>query len=185
MSRYPNVYLPESEDQHSPMTKHLSLYIKILGAHILISVLAPQSLLSQTYGTASHSATVTVSEIALLSVNTGVTLNITGAGTPAGQDLMTATDQSSTLWWGLNGTSKKITVNTNNAGPFFVLKVEALSSTQGTPASTVTITTAAKDFITGLGLNMGSCTLRYTAEALASTGTGSDSHTITFTVQTQ
>lgn len=167
------------------MIKHLSFYLKILGAQILISVLAPQFLLAQTYGSDSHTATVTVPEIAVLSVNTAVSLNITGAGTPAGQDLMTATDQSSTLWWGLNGTSKKITIRTNVAAPLFTLKAEALSPTQGTPASTVTISTVAKDFITGLGLNMGSCTLHYTAEALASTGTGTDLHTITFTVQNQ
>ncbi|MBM4169245.1 MAG: hypothetical protein FJ215_08830 [Ignavibacteria bacterium] len=167
------------------MMKYLLLAPKILGAQLLISVSAPQFLLAQTYGTDSHSASVTVSEIALLSVNTGVTLNVTGTGTPAGQDLMTATDQSSTLWWGLNGTSKKITVRTNLTTPLYSLKVEAVSPTQGIPASTVTISTAAKDLITGLGLNTGSCTLLYTAEVLASAGTGTNTHTITFTVQNQ
>jgi len=134
---------------------------------------------------ASHTATVTVSEIAVLSTNTGVSLSITGAGVTAGQNLMTATDQSSTLTWGLNGLSKKITVNTNNAAPLYTLKVLALSPTQGTPVGTVTLGTLARDFLTGLGRDLGTCTLQYTAEALASQGTGMDSHTITFTVQNQ
>lgn len=70
----------------------------------------------------SHTVTVTVSEITVLSVNMGVSLAVTSAGVVAGEDLMTATDQTSTLTWGLNGTNKKITVSTNNGAPLFTLK---------------------------------------------------------------
>lgn len=134
---------------------------------------------------ANHTLTVNVSEITWILVTANVNLNITSGSVTEGQNLMTISDQTSSLNSGLNGTSKKITVRTNNGTALYTLKVQAVSPTQGTPTSTVTLGTLAQDILLGMGRSLGSCTLRYTAEALASLGTGTDSHIITFTVQTQ
>ena len=62
----------------------------------------------------SHSATITVSNIAVVSVSSGVvSLSITGAGVVAGVNAMTVTDQSTTLSWGANTSTAKIAVKTN------------------------------------------------------------------------
>jgi hypothetical protein len=65
------------------------------------------------------------------------------------------------------------------------LKIVAVNPTAGNAAAEVTLTTTASDFLTNIGRSSGSCGLLYTAIALASQGTGTDSHTITFTVQAQ
>ena len=138
------------------------------------------------FGVSSHIITVQVQQITGVQVNVvSISLAITGANAVAGQDMMTTSDQSSTLLWGINGGTKKITVNTNVAAPLFALKIEALSPTQGTAAPEVTLSTAPSDFLLNVGRSSGSCTLRYTGVALASQGTGTDAHTVTFTVQTQ
>ena len=146
----------------------------------------PKCALSQTYGTASNTITVKVQVITVLQINIGiVNLNITGANAVAGQDQMMTTDQSSTLSWGTNSSLKKITVNTSLASPKFTLELVAVNPTAGTAASQVTLSTTANDFLLNIGRTSGSCGLLYTAVALASQGTGTDAHTITFTVQSQ
>jgi hypothetical protein len=152
----------------------------------LFAVLFPSCALSQTYGTASNRITVSVQTITVIQLSAGiVNLNITGANAVAGQDQMMVTDQSSTLLWGTNSSLKKITVNTNLSAPKFALQVVATNPTVGTAASQVTLSTTANDFLLNIGRSSGSCTLLYTGIALASQGTGTDAHTITFTVQTQ
>jgi len=137
-------------------------------------------------GSDSHTATVQVSTITAVQVSSGtVNMNIMGASIVAGQDQMSIVDQTTSLLWGINSSTKKITVNSNLASPIFTLKVLAFSPTVGTAASEVTLNTTAADFMLNVGKSSGSCTLKYTGIALASQGTGSDAHTITFTVQTQ
>ena len=141
---------------------------------------------SQTYGTASHTITVTVATITNVQVSGGaVSFTITGANAVAGQNTMSATNQATSLLWGINSSLKKITVRTNLATQLFSLELLALSPTSGTAAPQVTINNTAQDFLTNLGRTTGNCTLQYTAVALASQGTGTDSHTITFTIATQ
>lgn len=141
---------------------------------------------AQVYGTSSHTVTVTVATINVVQVSSGsVSLSIIGAGVPAGQDQMTAVDQTTNLLWGVNSSTKKITVSTNLAAPTFTLNVLALNPTQGTAAPEVTLSTVATDFLLNIGRSSGTCTLRYTGIALASQGMGTDTHTITFTVATQ
>lgn len=132
---------------------------------------------------ASHTVSVNVSTITLLQVSSGtVGLTITGAFAVAGQDLMTAADQGTSLLWGVNSSNKKVTVRTSLAAPIFTLKVEAVSPTQGLAAGQVTLSTTDNDFLLNIGRSSGTCTLRFTGEALASQGTGTDSHTVTFTI---
>ncbi|MBI4429915.1 MAG: hypothetical protein HY562_12450 [Ignavibacteriales bacterium] len=138
------------------------------------------------FGVSSHTITVQVQDITGIQVNIGsINLTISGSDAIAGQDAMTTTDQSSTLLWGINGGTKKITAQTSLGSPFFTLKVVALSPSQGTAAPEVTLSSAPQDLLLNVGKSSGSCTLQYTGIALASQGTGSDAHTITFTVQAQ
>lgn len=140
------------------------------------------------YAQASHTATINVSPIAVVGVSSGVvSLSITGAGVVAGVDQMTVTNQSTTLSWGANTSTAKISVNTNLASQKYQLQVQAVSitgvpSSAGITAPVVTVTSTSTDFMTGIGLKRGTCSLLYTGIALASQGIGSDSHTITFTI---
>ena len=99
---------------------------------------------------------------------------------------MTAVDQTTTLLWGVNSANRKVTVNTNLVSPLFALKLLALNPTSpGTAAPEVTLSTTPTDFLLNIGRSTGTCSLRYTGVALASQGTGTDTHTITFTVAAQ
>lgn len=152
---------------------------------LMIAVLLPARG-QQVFGSDSHTVTVNVSTITAIQVTSGtVNLTIAGANAVAGQDLMTVTNQSTSLLWGINSSLKKITVSSSLASPLFTLKILAVSPTQGTAAPEVTLSTMANDFLLTVGRSSGSCGLRYTGEALASQGTGTDAHTITFTVQSQ
>jgi hypothetical protein len=152
----------------------------------LCLVLLPKNAFAQVYGTSTHTVTVNVQPVTVLQINVGiVNLNVSGSSAIAGQNQMTVTDQTTTLLWGTNSSLKKITVNTSLASPLYTLKVLALSPTIGTAAPEVTLSTVPADLLLNIGRSSGSCQLRYTGIVLASQGTGTDSHTITFTVQTQ
>jgi len=141
---------------------------------------------AQVFGTATHTVTVQVSVITAVQITGGtVNLNISNANVVAGQDQMSAVDQSTSLLWGTNSSARKITVGTSLAAPKFTLKLLALNPTQGTAAPEVTLASAARDLLLNIGRSSGSCTLRYTGIALASQGTGNDTHVITFTVAAQ
>ncbi|MEX0602957.1 MAG: hypothetical protein WD295_06425, partial [Bacteroidota bacterium] len=73
----------------------------------------------------------------------------------------------------------------NLASPLYALRLLAVSPTIGMAAAEVTLNSTAMDFMLGIGRSSGNCQLRYTALALASQGTGSEIHTVTFTVQNQ
>jgi hypothetical protein len=153
---------------------------------VVVLLVLPSLSAKAQYGSDFHRVTVTVAEINQLRVNGGaVSITINGAGVPAGQDQMTATNQSTSLAWGTNGGSRKITAATNRAAPKFSLNLLAVNPTAGTAAPEVTLSTLASDLVLNVGRSLGSCQLRYTGVALASQGTGTDSHTITFTIQTQ
>jgi hypothetical protein len=82
--------------------------------------------------------------------------------------------------------TQKITVETNLGSSLFTLKVEALSAGDGTPAGERTLGTTAQDFITSItSETFVYCDLRYTSVALASDGTGTDNHTVTYTMIAQ
>ncbi len=153
---------------------------------LFVLAASSESVQAQTYGSDFHRVTVSVATITLLQTNVGsVSLSITGSSVIAGQDLMTVSDQSSTLLWGTNSSGKKVTVRTSLATPKYSLRVAAISPTSGTAASEVALSTAAADFLFDIGRSSGSCAIRYTALALASQGTGSDAHTVTFTITNQ
>lgn len=157
----------------------------LLPALLLVMLVPLCSANAQIWGGPwSHNVTVSVATITLLRVNGGaVNLSISSGGVVAGQNQMTVVDQTTSLSWALNSTNKKITVATNLGAPIYTLKLVALTPSQGTALPEVTLSTTATDLITGIGRTAnGSCTLKYTGVALASQGTGSDNHTITFTL---
>jgi hypothetical protein len=151
---------------------------------LLISVLLlPSGIFAQV----SHKPKVTVPQLAVVGVSSGVvSLAITGSGVVAGVDPMTITNQATTLSWGANTLTAKIAVKTSLAVQKYTLTVQAINIT-GVPSSSgitvVTLTTTSSNFMTGIGLKRGTCTLLYTGIAHAIDGVGTDSHaTITFTI---
>ena len=157
-----------------------------LGLFAFFLGVLPSSAFGQVYGTTTNRITVKVQTITIVQViGSIVNLSVSGSNAIAGQDQMTTTDQTSTLAWGINSSLKKITVKTSLAAPKFTLQLVAVNPTVGTAASQVTLSTTANDLLLNIGRSSGTCSLLYTAVALASQGTGTDSHTITFTVVTQ
>jgi len=156
----------------------------VLAATLLVASMGVvQRAAAQVYGSDSHTVTVTVATINVIQVSAGsVSLTITGAGVVAGQDQMSVVDQSTSLLWGTNSSNRKITVSTNLVGALFTLRLVALNPTQGTAMPEVVLSTVANDLLVNVGRTSGSCMLRYTGVALASQGTGTDSHTVTFTI---
>lgn len=166
--------------------KFISLKKTLLLPALLLAILAPLcSVNAQTYGGPwPQTVTVSVNTISLLQVNGGaVSLSISSGSVVAGQNQMTIVDQTTSLSWALNSSNKRITVQTNLGAPKYTLKLLALAPSQGTAAAEITLSTTATNLITGVGRTAnGLCTLKYTGVALASQGTGSDNHTITFTL---
>lgn len=154
---------------------------------ITITLLVSTSSLSLAqFASANHSVTVQVATLTVLQVSAGsVSLNIASSNAVAGQDMMSVSDQSTSLLWGTNSSSRKITVSSSLAAPVFTLKALAVAPTQGSPAAEATLTSTPVDFLLNIGRSLGVSSIRYTGIALASQGTGTDSHTITFTIQTQ
>lgn len=125
-------------------------------------------------------------------LNGDATLTISTA--TAGMDPDAEIDESCQLQWStlLTDPTQKITAQTNVASPNFTLKVQAVSVSagDGTSAGQITVSTSAQDVVVSIPADIapgdpGTCTLRYTASANASAGTGSDVHTIIYTILDQ
>lgn len=145
-----------------------------------------QQALAQIYGSGTHTISVQVAPITVMTVQGGtVAMNVTNANVTAGVDAITIQDQSSKLLWGTNSSARKITAQSSLAAPLFELRLVATSPTRGTPGPEMVLGTTPKNLMLDIGRSLGNCTLRYTGTALASRGIGTDIHTITFTVTTQ
>ena len=132
--------------------------------------------------TDNHQVTVQVvaiNEVGITGGNITLTINSATAGSQPTDDVDNTTCD---LAWSTNQSSKKITVQTSLGSPNFNLKVIAQSVTGGTAGSEVTVGTSAQDFVSSISTTVGSCDLQYTASATLSDGTGSDIHTITYTM---
>jgi hypothetical protein len=159
----------------------------VLLALIFVPALIPQSASAQVYGTDFHNVTVTVATVNIVQVSAPTaTLTLSSAAVTAGVDLMgPVTNSATSLLWGFNSSLRKVTVQTSLAAPKYILKVLAVAPSQGTASPEVTLSTTAADFLINTGRSSGSCTIQYSGSALASVGTGTDTHTITFTVAAQ
>jgi hypothetical protein len=131
--------------------------------------------------TDSHTVTVTVNTINEIVVTGGNLLLAINTAT-AGSEPTEVVDATAGLQWTSNATGKKITVETDIASAEYTLKALATGVTGGAAASEVTISSGPQDFITGVATTTGSSTTRYTASATVSDATGSEVHTITFTI---
>ena len=158
------------------MIKKMAVFL--LAIIIFLSILE----LSFAANSGNHPVTVTVAAINELGLSGGaLTLTIDTAA--AGSEPADAVDNTSCdLLWSTNEAGKKITVQTDLAAPNFILKVLAQTVSGGTAASEVTLSTTATDFVTGIVTTTGSCDLQYTANTTAAQGTGTDNHTITYTL---
>jgi len=154
----------------------------VLGAAVLLLIVAP----AMAANNDSHTVTVNVVTINELAITGGdVTLTINAA--VAGADPTNDTDVSTTLAWTSNDTNtKKITVATD-INPTYTLTVQATGAAGGTGQGAITLTLAAgaQDFVRDIAQTVGNCTLTYTASATAALGTGSDVHTVTYTLVDQ
>ncbi len=130
---------------------------------------------------ASHTVTVQVNAISELTL-TGGDMTLTLNTATAGGQPDSVVSAPCALAWTANQANARITVETSLASPTFTLKVVAQGLTGGAAAPEVTLSNTAADFITGAGNTTGACSLRYTAYATAAQGTGSDVHTVTYTL---
>ena len=122
----------------------------------------------------------------------GGDVEITISSATAGQEPNSVIDETCQLEWvtlGGGNNNKKITVQSNLFPQKFTLAVEArnVSNGDGTAVGKVVLGNGSRDLITGIPSTLpagdpGTCTLRYTASAATSDGTGSDIHTITYTI---
>lgn len=155
----------------------MPLLIVLAGAVSILGV--THAVMAQT--TANSVMTVTInsiSELALAGGSVSITVNSATAGSEP-----EASNTDTNLNWSTNASGKKVTVATNLSAPKFTLKVLVQSVTGGTAASEVTLSTTATDFITAISNAAGGCELKYTAVAAVTAGTGTDFHTITYTLR--
>lgn len=153
----------------------------IVGMAVLGAVLGLTGL-AAALNTADHTVTVTVEAINEAAI-TGGNLTLTINTATAGQEPDDAVDNTTCdLDWTTNQASKKITVETNLAAPTFTLKALAQNVNGGTAATEVTLSTTPTNFVTDVATTTGGCDLQYTASATAAQGTGSDVHTVTYTL---
>lgn len=156
---------------------------KLVAGVVVAGTIFAVAILAMAGNTDNHAVTVEVQAINELAITGGDLTLIINTAT-AGQEPDDAVDNTTCdLDWTTNEATKKITVQTNLAAPTFTLKVLAQNVTGGTAASEVTLsTTGANDFVTAIGTTIGGCDLQYTASATAAQGTGSDVHTVTYTL---
>jgi hypothetical protein len=134
----------------------------------------------------NHTVTIQVADISVIDVTaSSLTLDVLTGDIVVGRDLMTITDQSSSLLWGTNGSGRKITASTSLAAPKFELRLSASNPTRGTPTPEFALSTLPQDLLLDIGRSLGSCVLQYTGIAYASQGTGTDIHSISFTIVAQ
>jgi hypothetical protein len=122
-------------------------------------------------------------------LNGDVNLSISSA--IAGQEPSSVMNETRLLQWSTLALdpTKKITAQTNLGSPQFLLTARAVNITagDGTAVGEVVLTTSPSDFVVDIpaGIPAGdpaTCTLRYTASTAASDGTGTDLHTVTYTI---
>ena len=118
----------------------------------------------------------------------GVGPNLIISTATAGQEPDPVIDESCGLRYskGAGEPTMKVTARTNHAGPQFDLQVEAFNAENGNPTGVVNLSTTSQDLITDVtAVSNKSCDLRYRAVSATSDGTGSETHTVTYTIVAQ
>jgi hypothetical protein len=150
---------------------------KIVTLALALSATAPAFAASS----ADHTVTVTVAainEVAITGGNVSLTIDSGSVSGPASA----SDDTTADLSWSTNEASKKITVATSLEAPKYTLTVAAQNVTGGTSTGSVTLSTTPQDLVTGISNTAGTADLAYQATATNDAGTGSDVHTVTYTI---
>jgi hypothetical protein len=121
-------------------------------------------------------------------------VNLVISSATAGQQPDPVTNETAQLNWTtlVADPIKKIVASTNQGSPHFTLTLRAIgvNSGHGTALGQIAVTPVPADLIGSIPADItagdpGQCSLRYTASATAANGTGTDSHTVTFTILDQ
>lgn len=130
--------------------------------------------------TAGHTVTVIVepiNEVALEGGDLELVIDSATAGERPDEANGTAR-----LLWTTNDRDKKITVATDRNSSAFSLRMEALNVSGGESAGIVSLSTTPRDLVVGISTTVGSADLSYVASATAEAATGSEVHTVSFTI---
>jgi hypothetical protein len=163
---------------------------KLLFATAVLALAAP-AVMAQA-PSSSHTVTVTVNPLDAIDVQGDVTLVL--AFDPVSGTLVDS-DNTSILSWITNQAARKVTVQTSLDGFTYGLQVTAGTITEtdgaagdgGTAVGAMDLESAgpaegAQDFITGINVAGAWCPLIYDATASVTDGTGSEMHTVTYTL---
>ncbi len=134
--------------------------------------------------TAAQTVTLQVSQIALLQTSGAVSATITGAGTSAGVATLSVANQTTTLQWGTNRGTQKITARLSAASKFQVY-LQVLNPTAGVATPQILATTTAQDILLTVGRSQGSATISYTIQITADKGVVTDTPNIIFEMKNQ
>lgn len=162
---------------------------KLLFATAVLALAAP-GVMAQVSD--SHTVTVTVNPLDAIDVQGDVTLIL--AFDPVSGTLVDS-DNTAILSWITNQAARKVTVQTNLDGFTYGLQVTAGAITQtdgapgdeGTGVGAIDLENAgpaegAQDFVTDIDVAGAWCPLVYDASASVTDGTGSEVHTVTYTL---
>jgi hypothetical protein len=151
---------------------------------MLIAGILVLGLAGSVMAQSSHDVTVSVSAISVMEMTGGGDLTITiNACSDPGEEPDPVQNSDRGLEWTTNETSKRITVASNSAYSTYSLAVVATGVSGGSAAPSVDLDDAdTHDFVTGVAETVGACTIQYTASATAAAGTGSEEHTVTYTL---
>ena len=119
---------------------------------------------------------------------TGGSITLTVSAATAGSQPDPVDNTNCGLAWTTGGAdpTQKITVRSSLGDPEFPLTVEAQSVTAGTATGSVAVSVLDTDLITDIAPNStGSGQLHYQVSPTVAAGSGTESHTITYTITAQ
>ena len=119
-------------------------------------------------------------------------INLTISSAVAGQEPGSVADEACQLQWSTGSNVWKITAQTSMNSPKFTLTTRAISVSagDGTAVGEIALTVFPADLVVDIPAEIpvgdpGTCTLLYAASATAADGTGTDVHTVTYTIVNQ
>jgi hypothetical protein len=164
-------------------------------ALVVIGLLAFAASGVYAQASANHNVTVTVPEISWITVTGDITLTV---GIPSGSTSGTATDATTQLKWGTNGSGYRVdmsdvlTAPGATAGQQYDLTVEVsgavtadVGASPGAPAGVLQVDGGTHTLLTGITRSAGHCNLKYTATATIDDPSGAgeaETHQVTYTI---
>jgi hypothetical protein len=176
---------PTTTDPRSSKTRANRIATKLRSACALAWVLALAGGLvlcrtARADGTAGHKVVVRVEPISALALQGG-DIELAVPQSPDGGP-SSAIDASCSLGWLTNQAQQKITVASSLPDAQLPLTVEAFRIQGGSSVGSVLLGVAAQDLVVDLATGIGSCGLRYTAQASGLERPAPEVHVITYTL---